>query len=111
MSIFYMFVTTAFVSNVVVRDDETGFGPIVRSTRLRKHDYLLGRFAGAFVVAALGFLVVPLAIFVGSLMPWVDPEQLGPNRLADYLRAYLTLGLPTVFVTSAFFFAIATVTR
>jgi ABC-2 type transport system permease protein len=26
-SLFYMFVTTAFVSNVVVRDDETGFGP------------------------------------------------------------------------------------
>ena len=32
MSLFFMFVTTAFVGNVVVRDDETGFGSIIRST-------------------------------------------------------------------------------
>ena len=32
MTLFFMFVATAFVANVVVRDDETGFGPIVRST-------------------------------------------------------------------------------
>jgi ABC-2 type transport system permease protein len=46
LSLFYMFVTTAFVANVIVRDDETGFGPIVRSTRMRKFDYLYGRFPG-----------------------------------------------------------------
>jgi hypothetical protein len=28
--IFFMFVTTAFVANVIVRDDDTGYGPIVR---------------------------------------------------------------------------------
>ena len=27
LSIFYMFVTTAFVANVIVRDDDTAFGP------------------------------------------------------------------------------------
>ena len=43
---------TAFVANVVVRDDETGFGPIVRATRVRKFDYLFGRFTGAFFAAA-----------------------------------------------------------
>ena len=31
--LFYMFVSTAFVANVVVRDDDTGFGPIIRATR------------------------------------------------------------------------------
>ena len=29
-----IFISTAFVANVVVRDDETGFGPIIRSTRV-----------------------------------------------------------------------------
>ncbi|MET0294223.1 MAG: hypothetical protein ABW042_04345, partial [Phenylobacterium sp.] len=45
-SVFYMFVTAAFVANVVLRDDETGFGPIVRSTRVKRFDYLFGRFVG-----------------------------------------------------------------
>jgi hypothetical protein len=47
-SLSFMVVTTAFVANAVIRDDETGFGPIVRSTPLTKRDYLLGRFLGAF---------------------------------------------------------------
>lgn len=111
LSIFYMFVTTAFVANVVVRDDETGFGPILRSTRIAKFDYLYGRFAGAFLAAAISFLVVPLAIWIGSLMPWIDPERLGPNDLHAYLFSYFVLALPSILLTSALFFALATVTR
>ena len=110
-SLFYMFVSTAFVANVVVRDDDTGFGPIVRATRLTRPSYLLGRYAGAFAAAAIGLLAVPLGAWLGSLMPWVDPEQLGPNRLAYYLHPYLWFGLPNLLVTSALFFALATTTR
>ena len=111
LSIFYMFVTTAFVANVVVRDDETGFGPILRSTRIRKFDYLYGRFTGAFLAAAISFLAVPLAIFIGSFMPWIDPERLGPNDLHAYLFSYFALALPSILLTSALFFALATITR
>ncbi|HUO12722.1 MAG TPA: aminopeptidase, partial [Caulobacteraceae bacterium] len=108
---FGMFVTAAFVANVVVRDDETGFGPIVRATRITRFDYLFGRFTGAYLAAAIAFLSVPLAIWLGSLMPWLDPETVGPNRLADYAWAYAVVGLPGLFLTSAIFFAVACVTR
>ncbi|GAA3713930.1 M1 family metallopeptidase [Sphingomonas cynarae] len=111
MSIFFMFVTTAFVSNVVVRDDESGFGAMVRSTSVTKASYLLARFSGAFAAAAIAFLAVPSAIWLGSLMPWVDPETLGPNRLGDYLYAYALLALPNLFLTAGVFFAVATTTR
>lgn len=111
MAVFFMFVAAAFVANVVVRDDDTGFGPIVRSTPVRKFDYLYGRFTGAFAAAALSFLAVPLAVLVGSLMPWVDRELLGPFVLGDYLYAYGFVALPALFLTSALFFVLATVTR
>ncbi len=111
LSLLYMFVSTAFVANVVVRDDDTGFGPIVRATRITRTAYLLGRFAGAFVAAAIGLLAMPLAIWVGSQMPWLDPEQLGPNALSYYVQPYLLLALPDLFLTAALFFALATVTR
>ena len=111
MSIFFIFVTAAMVANVIVRDDETGFGPLIRSTRITRLDYLLGRFTGAFGAAALVFLAVPLGLFAGSLAPWVDPETLGPNRLGAYAYAYGALALPSIFLTSALFFALATTTR
>ena len=111
LTLFYMFVTTAFVANVIVRDDESGFGSMVRSTRVTKFDYLMGRFVGAYLAAAVTFLAVPLAIWLGSLMPWIDPDTLGPNRLADYLRVYAVLALPNLLLTAAIFFLVATTTR
>ena len=111
LSIFFMFVTTAFVANVMVRDDETGFGPMVRSTPVGKGAYLMGRFAGAWLAAAIAFAVIPLALLIGTWAPWIDPEKLGPFRAGDYLYAYVVLGLPTLFVTGAVLFALATATR
>lgn len=111
MSIYFMFVTTAFVGNVVVRDDETGFGGIIRSTKVGKVPYMFGRFSGAFLGSAIAFLAVPLAIWIGTFMPWVDPELLGPNRLQDYLFGFFVLALPNLLITSAIFFAVASWTR
>ncbi len=111
MSTFFMLATTAIVANVVVRDTQSGFGPIIQSTRLSKFDYLYGRFLGAFAVACLAFLSVEVGFLAGSLAPWVDPETIGGFRPLDYLYAYLVFGVPGVFLTSALFFALATVTR
>lgn len=111
MSVFFIFVTTAFVANVVVRDDETGFGSIIRSTKVDKLSYMSGRFSGAFLGSALAFLAVPLAIWLASLMPWLDPATLGANRIQDYLISYLVIALPNLLITSAFLFAVACWTR
>ena len=111
MSVFSVFIMTAFVANVVLRDDETGFGPIVHSTRISRFDYLYGRFAGAFLVGCLLFLSVPLGMIIGAAMPWLDPETLGAFNLGHYAYTYLLICVPTLFVVGAGFFAVATATR
>ena len=111
MSLFSIFVIVAMVSNVVIRDDETGFAPILRSTSVSKASYLVGRFVGASA-AALGVLaMIPLAIAIGSVMPWLDPEKVGPFRIGDYLFALFAFGLPTLLIIAAGYFALATATR
>jgi aminopeptidase N len=110
-SLFYMFITTAFVANVVVRDDETGFGAMVRSTPITRFQYLIGRFAGAFLAAALAWLVVPIGMWFGSMMPWLDPDTLGPNGLGGYAYGFVVFGLPDILATAAIFFVAATLTR
>ncbi|MEM8490012.1 MAG: M1 family aminopeptidase [Pseudomonadota bacterium] len=111
MSLFFMFVTTAFVANTVVRDDQTGFGSMIRSSQVVKFDYLFGRFAGAFAAAALAFLVVPVGSLIGTLMPWLDQETLGPMDLNHYVFGYLFLALPSVLLTASLFFAVACASR
>ncbi len=111
MSTLSLFIVAAFVANVVVRDDDTGYGQIIRSTRIRKFDYLFGRFTGAFFASALAFSAVPIGLFVGIFMPWLDQERVGPIEPSHYLIAYLFHALPTLFVVSAFLFAIAAAVR
>lgn len=110
-NVFFMLATTAIVANVVARDTQTGFGPMIQSTRITKSAYLYGRFFGAFGAVALCYMSIGLGTLLGTLMPWVDPETLGPVRLLDYVWAYAVFGLTGLFLTSALFFTLATVTR
>ena len=111
MSIFAIFVVVAMVAGPVIRDDETGFAPILRSTRVGKGAYLGGRFSGALLVALLVMAAVPAAIAIGALMPWQDAEKIGPFRPFDYVYALLVFALPTLLIIGAGFFALATATR
>ncbi|WP_332660251.1 ABC transporter permease/M1 family aminopeptidase [Brevundimonas sp.] len=110
-NVFFMLATTAIVANVVARDTQTGFGPMILSTRITKGAYLYGRFFGAFAAVALCYLSIALGTLFGTLMPWVDPETVGPFRFGDYAYAYGVFGLTGLFLTSALFFMLATVTR
>jgi ABC-type transport system involved in multi-copper enzyme maturation permease subunit len=111
ISVFFMFVTTSFVANAVLRDDETGYGPIIRSTGITKFEYVFGRFTGAFAIAALCMLAVPLAILLGPLMPWTPVSQVGPARIVDHLYGYFLVALPNLFIHGALLFALATIAR
>ena len=111
VSLVYLFLGAAFVSNVIVRDDQTGFGPIVRSTRIGKFDYLFGRFLGAFAAGALVMATVPFGQWIGTLMPFANQEMLGPNRFEAFAYGYGLFALPNAFIISALLFALATATR
>jgi ABC-2 type transport system permease protein len=111
LSLFAIFIVTAFVANVVVRDDETRYGSIIHATPIRNFDYLFGRFTGAFLAGMLAFASVPLGIVLGTFTPWLDQVKLGPFHAEYYLYSYFLIAMPTLFAMSAAFFALATATR
>ncbi|HYD37687.1 MAG TPA: M1 family aminopeptidase, partial [Allosphingosinicella sp.] len=80
-------------------------------TPITRLQYLGGRFTGAIAAAILACLFIPLGLWFGSAMPWIDPETLGPNRLSHYAYGFLVFAVPNLLVTGAIFFAAATLTR
>ena len=108
---FYLFVITAFVANAIVRDDSSGFAPIVRATSVTARQIVIGRFLGGLVIAWLGYLALPLGMAVGVMMPWVDPETVGPQQLSFYAWNFALFAIPNIFLMSAILFALATVLR
>ena len=110
-TLFYLFVVTAFVANAIVRDDSSGFAPIVRATSVTANQIVIGRFLGGLFIAWLGYLAVPLGMAAGAAMPWVDPETVGPQKLAYYAWNFAIFALPNILLTCAVLFALATVLR
>jgi len=111
LQLFGLFVAAAFVANAVVRDDEARFGGLLHTTRLPVRDYLLGRFLGAWLTGMLAMASVPIGNAVGSAMPWLDPDTVGPFRADWYLYAWLVLSGPTLLISSAVLFGVALLTR
>jgi ABC-2 type transport system permease protein len=111
LTLFYLFVVTAFVANAIVRDETSGFAPIVRATSVTNGQIVLGRFLGGLIIAWLGYLAVPIGMWAGSIMPWVDQETIGPQKLAYYAWNFALFAIPNVLLISALLFALATMLR
>jgi ABC-type transport system involved in multi-copper enzyme maturation permease subunit len=111
MTVIGTFLTTAFAAGSVHRDFETQADAIFFSLPIRKADYLFGRLSGSLAISWLVYLAVLLAVAIGGLMPWLEPERIGPFRLAPYVFSMLAFVLPNVIITGAIFFALATLTR
>ena len=50
-------------------------------------------------------------MWVGSIMPWVDPETIGPQIFSYYAWPFLIFALPNIFLLCAVLFALATLLR
>ncbi len=111
MSIFGLFIPTTILVNGVLRDTTHKMDGIIFSTPISKAGYLLGRFSGAFPAVMLAFASVPLGVLIGSMMPWVDPETVGPFRLLDYIYGLFVIGLPNMLITGMIMFVVANLTR
>ena len=111
MSVFGVLTTTAFVANAVHRDFELGTDALFFSSPIKKWQYLLGRFLGSFSVGVMVYFGVILAIMIGSFMPWIEKERLGPFDLTPYLFSLFVIIVPTLFLVGAIFFSIAALTR
>ena len=111
MSIFAIFLPTALLSNTVLRDQSTRMDGIIFSTPVTKSQYLFGRFTGAFAAVMLAFTSIPLGVLVGSFMPWLDQELVGPFRPLDYVYSIFVIGFPNMLVSGLVMFAVANLTR
>ncbi len=106
-----MFLITVFVAGGALRDYDYGTAELFFSTPISRGAYLGGRFTAGYVAAVLVMVFVALGLMTGVLMPWVDPERLGPTNFAAYGYAFAFFVLPGLFFVSALLFLLATATR
>src|SRR5690606_12958475 len=106
-----LFLMVALVISAATRDFERRTSELFFSKPVSRFDYLTGRFAGTMAACALAYLIGVVALAASSFMPGLDPERLGPFRLAPYAFGLGVLILPTLVALGAAFFALANWTR
>src|SRR5215216_6720856 len=60
-------ITTAIAGTAVLRDAQLGTEEMLFTTRLSKAGYLLGRFAGAFVIMLVIYFALPVGLLIGTV--------------------------------------------
>ena len=111
MSIFSMLLSTIFVAGAALRDFEQRTAELFFVTPMKRRDYLLGRFGGGFAAALAILVVTAFGLWLGTMMPWLDPTRLGPTPWLAFVWAFMVLVVPNLLFVSALLFCLSTVTR
>src|SRR6478672_5007320 len=104
-------ITTAIAGTAVLRDAQLGTEEMLFTTQLTKSGYLLGRFAGAFIIVLVIYVALPIGLLVGTLMPWVPADKLGPVTVWGAFQPFFVIALPNLLFASALLFAIGAFSR
>ena len=110
-SLFGGLIPAAFLSSGILRDRNFKSEELFFSRPVKESDFVLGRFTGGFIATALCFASVPLAFLIGSQMPWLDQELIGPTNLAHFVYVYGLIGLVNMWVMGTILFTVANFTR
>ena len=111
MSVLGMFAAIAFVAGAITRDIETRTAELLYSTGLGENAYLFGRFAGGSLFAILVGIAAMLGSMLGTFMPWLDVERIGPFSWSPYWFSVWAVIVPNLLVICALFYTVAALTR
>jgi hypothetical protein len=118
MSFALTMITSAIMGVAVLRDFDHNTEAILFSTPMKKFDYLMGRFAGSFLVVILIYCGIWLGFMcgfaVGKVLPWEvawkDKEILAFNAW-HYFQPFFLFVITNLFISGAIFFAAGAIAR
>ncbi len=100
-SLLSIFSTTLMAAQLLFRERDARFEPVLYATPLRKSPYVLSRFAIIFGVSIAGYVLLIAGLFCGQLSLAGEDRELGPIRLLNYLNPFWVLLLPNIFFCTA----------
>jgi ABC-type transport system involved in multi-copper enzyme maturation permease subunit len=101
-------ITAAVAGRATFQDIDHRTTSLFFTAPIRKIDYLGGRYLGALGSMLLVVPGIAVGAWVASHLPFLDATRIGPAVPYAYLAPYVTVLLPNLVLTSALFFALAT---
>jgi ABC-type transport system involved in multi-copper enzyme maturation permease subunit len=110
-SLLIMFAGIAFVAGAITRDFESRTAELLFASGVSERSFYFGRFVGGMLFCVLVFVIAMFGTLVGSFMPWLDPERVGPFLPGAYGYSLLVVILPNALLVSCLFYVVAALSR
>jgi len=104
-------IACAFFTVAGYRDFRDEAHELMFTLPVSKGHYLIGKFMGAYTVAAFVFSGLPLGILLAHILPFANQDLMGPMRMSAIWMPYFTVVLPNLFLFGTVFFTLAALTR
>lgn len=104
-------IIAAIFGNSAVRDFETGSHSIFFTKPMNKVDYVLGRYCGSFITVLFILAGAVLGLYIGTLMPYLQANKIGPNHLITYVQPFMWMIIPNLIFTGMIFFGVGLLSR
>lgn len=106
LSLCSIFITTAFATQIMLKEQDSGFSLILYATPVSKIDYLMSRFSALLLLSALSFVLLILGYVLGHL---ADPDRVayGPFVPWHYFQPVFLLGIPNLLFCAVIVSAVA----
>lgn len=111
ISIASIFATVFFCINAVLRDKSFNTEGLIFSTGIKKTNFYLSRFFGAFTISLLLNTIGMFGVFLGTILNGLDPETIHQFNFIHYLRPWLILTLSNVFISTSIIFSVTLLTK
>lgn len=110
-NLFILFVIPALIGGSVFRDYNSNMFMVLYSYPIRKKDYLLGKFLSSLLITTVIVLLIGFGLFLGSILPGLNPSLVGNNSIMIYATPYLLIVLPNVLIVSMIVFSVILYSR
>jgi ABC-2 type transport system permease protein len=111
LNAFGLFIIAPVFGQAIYKDFGAEFEQIIYSTSAKSSSILIGRFIGALLTLIFVFSGIAVGIFLGTLMPSIQQNLIGEQRLLAYIYPYLITVIPNTIIFGAIFYLIISKTK
>ncbi|WP_190304068.1 ABC transporter permease/M1 family aminopeptidase [Paenimyroides baculatum] len=105
------FIIPVVIGTTVYRDFKYNTHTLLFAYPFNKFQYLIGKFLSGFLITVIITFSIGLGFLLATLLPFANPDLLGPINLSAYFQSYLIFVLPNIFFIGALIFMLVTLTR
>ncbi len=105
------FIIPVVIGTTVYRDFKYNTHTLLFAYPFNKFQYLIGKFLSGFLITVIITFSIGLGFLLATLLPFANPDLLGPINLSAYFQSYLVFVLPNIFFIGALIFMLVTLTR